>query len=324
MTTDSKRLQQVLKNLLSNAFKFTDQGGVCLRVYRASEGWSVGTSGPERHASRGRVRGLRIPASASRRRSSGSSSKRFSRPTPARTGDTAAPVSGWRSAASCRTCLAAKYSCAATRDWAAPLRCSCRSSTPDRRAWDGSNRPCRRYPPKPRLWCRRGSGAGRVSIPDDRQTVTPNDAVLLIVEDDPHYARILADLAHDQGLKALIAMRGSEALALAREYQPTAISLDIFLPDMLGWTVLSQLKQDPVTRHIPVQVVTLDEDRQHGLARGAFAFLRQAEHDRGSRSRAVADHGLREAAAEAAADRRGQPGGTARNRRASRPRPMSI
>ena len=114
-----------------------------------------------------------------------------------------------------------------------------------------------------------------VSIPDDRQTVTPNDAVLLIVEDDPHYARILADLAHDQGLKALIAMRGSEALALAREYQPTAISLDIFLPDMLGWTVLSQLKQDPVTRHIPVQVVTLDEDRQHSLARGAFAFLRK-------------------------------------------------
>ena len=68
-------------------------------------------------------------------------------------------------------------------------------------------------------------------------------------------------------------MRGAEALALAREYRPTAISLDVFLPDMLGWTVLSQLKQDPATRHIPVQIVTLDEDRQHGLARGAFAFM---------------------------------------------------
>ena len=54
---------------------------------------------------------------------------------------------------------------------------------------------------------------------------------------------------------------------------PTAISLDVFLPDMLGWTVLSQLKQDPTTRHIPVQIVTLDEDRQHGLARGAFSFM---------------------------------------------------
>ena len=110
-------------------------------------------------------------------------------------------------------------------------------------------------------------------MPDDRHSIEPGDAVLLIVEDDPHYARVLVDLAHDQGLKVLVAMRGADALALAREYQPTAVSLDVFLPDMLGWTVLSQLKQDPATRHIPVQIVTLDEDRQHGLARGAFSFI---------------------------------------------------
>ena len=60
---------------------------------------------------------------------------------------------------------------------------------------------------------------------------------------------------------------------MAREYHPTAVSLDVFLPDMLGWTVLSHLKQDPATRHIPVQMLTLDEDRQHGLARGAFSFV---------------------------------------------------
>ena len=108
---------------------------------------------------------------------------------------------------------------------------------------------------------------------DDRAHVTPNDAVLLIVEDDPHYARILVDLARDVGLKVLVASRGGDALTLAREYSPLAISLDVFLPDMLGWAVLSQLKQDPRTRHIPVQIVTLDEDRQHGLAGGAFAFV---------------------------------------------------
>jgi CheY-like chemotaxis protein len=99
------------------------------------------------------------------------------------------------------------------------------------------------------------------------------DAVLLIVEDDPHYARILVDQAHAQGFKVLVAARGGDALSLAREFKPTAISLDVFLPDMLGWTVLSQLKQDPLMRHIPVQIVTNDEDRQHGLARGAFSFL---------------------------------------------------
>jgi CheY-like chemotaxis protein len=68
-------------------------------------------------------------------------------------------------------------------------------------------------------------------------------------------------------------MRGIDALALAEAFRPTAVSLDVFLPDMLGWTVLSQLKQNPLTRHIPVQIITLDEDRQHGLARGAFSFV---------------------------------------------------
>src|SRR5262249_37656975 len=99
------------------------------------------------------------------------------------------------------------------------------------------------------------------------------DAILLIVEDDPHYARIMVDLARGKGFKTLLAMRGEDALDLAKQYQPTAVSLDIYLPDMLGWNVLSQIKQNPLTRHIPVQIVTLDEDRHHGLARGAFAFV---------------------------------------------------
>jgi CheY-like chemotaxis protein len=111
------------------------------------------------------------------------------------------------------------------------------------------------------------------TVADDRDRVQPGDLTLLIVEDDPHYARILVDLAHAKGLKVLVAMRGADALALARQFHPTAVSLDVFLPDMLGWTVLSQLKQDPEMRHIPVQILTLDEDRRHGLARGAFSFI---------------------------------------------------
>ncbi len=83
----------------------------------------------------------------------------------------------------------------------------------------------------------------------------------------------MIDLARHNGFKTLLAMRGDDALELAKQYQPTAVSLDVFLPDMLGWNVLSQLKQNPLTRHIPVQIITLDEDRQHGLARGAFSFI---------------------------------------------------
>src|SRR5205814_2748115 len=73
--------------------------------------------------------------------------------------------------------------------------------------------------------------------------------------------------------KVVGASRGAEALHLAKQFQPAAVSLDVFLPDMLGWTVLSQLKHNPLTRHIPVQIITLDEDRQHALARGAFSFV---------------------------------------------------
>jgi CheY-like chemotaxis protein len=112
-------------------------------------------------------------------------------------------------------------------------------------------------------------------IKDDRGEIAPGDSVLLIVEDDTHYARVLVDLARDNGFKVLLASRGEDALELAEQFRPTAISLDVFLPDMLGWTVLSQLKQNPATRHIPVQIITLDDDKQHGLARGAFAFVKK-------------------------------------------------
>src|SRR5205823_2173963 len=71
-------------------------------------------------------------------------------------------------------------------------------------------------------------------IPDDRVAIEPGDPILLIVEDDPHYARVMVDLARDKGFKVLVAMRGNDALDLARQYQPSAVSLDVFLPDMLG------------------------------------------------------------------------------------------
>jgi CheY-like chemotaxis protein len=111
------------------------------------------------------------------------------------------------------------------------------------------------------------------AISDDRHELQPGDSILLIVEDDPHYGRVLVDLAHEKEFKVVVANTGAQALELAKQYQPTAVSLDVFLPDMLGWSVLSQLKQNPLTRHIPVQIITLDEDKQHGLARGAFSFV---------------------------------------------------
>jgi CheY-like chemotaxis protein len=94
-----------------------------------------------------------------------------------------------------------------------------------------------------------------------------------VVEDDARYATVLRDHARSRGFKVLVANRGADALRLVRDYKPTAISLDIFLPDMLGWTVLARLKQDSSTRHIPVQIVTVEEERHHSIERGAFSYL---------------------------------------------------
>jgi CheY-like chemotaxis protein len=108
---------------------------------------------------------------------------------------------------------------------------------------------------------------------DDRDGIAPGDHVLLIVDDDPHYARVLLGLARDKGFKGVVASRGQTAIRLARDLRPTAITLDVFLPDMLGWTVLNNLKLDPSTRHIPVQMISVEEERQHGLSHGAFAYM---------------------------------------------------
>jgi len=99
------------------------------------------------------------------------------------------------------------------------------------------------------------------------------DAVMLIVDDDPHYAPVLLALARAKGFKGVIARNGQQALQFARQFRPAAITLDIFLPDMLGWTVLNNLKLDPATRHIPVQIISLEEDLPYALAHGAFGCL---------------------------------------------------
>jgi CheY-like chemotaxis protein len=110
-------------------------------------------------------------------------------------------------------------------------------------------------------------------IPDDRDSIEEGDLSMLIVEDDAHYAQILLEMARERGFKGIVADTGQAGLALAREHAPTAITLDVFLPDMLGWTMLNHLKRDLGTRHIPVQMLSVEEQRQHGLSHGAFTYL---------------------------------------------------
>ncbi len=271
VVTDSKRLQQVLKNLLSNAFKFTEVGGVRLAVSVAKGGWS------EDHPVLGKAAavvafevsdsGIGIPLEKQRiifeafQQADAGTSRKY--------GGTGLGL-------------------AISRELASLL-----GGEIQLRSAPGRGSTFTLYLPQTYVGPSGASSAANErkspsvaaplplsvvehpieKIPDDRENLLPHDAILLIVEDDPHYARVLCDLARDKGFKVLVANRGSEALQLAQEYHPTAVSLDVFLPDMLGWTVLNHLKQDPATRHIPVQMLTLDEDRHHGLARGAFSFV---------------------------------------------------
>jgi HAMP domain-containing protein/CheY-like chemotaxis protein/signal transduction histidine kinase len=270
LTTDSKRLQQVLKNLLSNAFKFTAQGGVRLKVAEVQSGWNadhaVLNQAPTVVAFEVSDSGIGIPQEKQKvifeafMQADASTSRKY--------GGTGLGLAISRELSNLlggEIQLRSAPNMGSTFTLYLPLRYVGPSTAPKPAAAPAQAMHAPIVPALPERPIE--------AIPDDRLEIRPGDSILLIVEDDPHYARIMVDLAREKGFKVLVAARGIDALELAKQYQPTAVSLDVFLPDMLGWTVLSQLKQNPLTRHIPVQIITLDEDRQHGMARGAFSFV---------------------------------------------------
>ncbi len=272
-TSDAKRLQQILKNLLSNAFKFTAHGQVSMSVRRVESGWSpdhpVLSSGGSAIAFMVSDSGIGIAPEKQKlifeafQQADAGTSRKY--------GGTGLGL-------------------AISRELAALLGGEIRLiSKPDQGSTFTLYLPLAYTGP---IYRTIGAGAGSPAtvqvrpqmqvlavamseevVTDDRDDVRGGDNVMLIVEDDPHYARILLGIARGRGWKGIVANRGQAALALAREYIPTAITLDVFLPDMLGWTVLNNLKLDGRTRHIPVQILSVEEERQHGLAHGAFSYL---------------------------------------------------
>jgi len=112
-------------------------------------------------------------------------------------------------------------------------------------------------------------------LDDDRDDIRPHDRVVLIIEDDATFARILLGLARDRGFKGLMACTGADGVALARQFVPDAITLDIGLPDVDGWALLDRLKKDPATKAIPVHVISGEEQWQKALDSGAFAHLKK-------------------------------------------------
>jgi CheY-like chemotaxis protein/HAMP domain-containing protein len=271
LVTDSKRVQQILKNLLSNAFKFTQEGVIRLNVSAPQPGWT--TDHPILSAASRVVAlevtdtGIGIPPDKQKiifeafQQADASTSRKY--------GGTGLGLAISRELA---TLLGGEIQLTSTPGKGSSFILYLPQS------YAASPQPIPRSDYAEMQLKLTGalhatSVAAMEPVEDDREIIQPGDPVLLIVEDDAHYAGIIADLAHDNGFKVLIARRGAEAIALATEYTPSGITLDVFLPDMLGWAILSQLKQNPTTRHIPTMMITLEENKRYGLARGAFSFL---------------------------------------------------
>jgi CheY-like chemotaxis protein/signal transduction histidine kinase/HAMP domain-containing protein len=269
INTDSKRLLQIVKNLLSNAFKFTEKGGVSLHASVAESGWSpdhpVLSKSPMVVALEVTDSGIGI--SAEKQKIVFEAFQQADAGTARKYGGTGLGLAISRELAGVlggEIRLESKPGVGSTFTLYLPLTYT---APPDRKPGGLSqSTEAIRSAAMPLLHLAE-------EVEDDRAILRPGELSLLIVEDDLHYAGVLRDMARMAGFRALVAQRGADALRLAADYHPTAITLDIFLPDMLGWTVLARLKQSPDTRHIPVQIVTIEEERHHSMERGAYSYL---------------------------------------------------
>ncbi|SFK62488.1 response regulator, partial [Caulobacter sp. UNC279MFTsu5.1] len=274
MYTDDKRLQQVIKNLLSNAFKFTQAGSVRLTIARAEDGWA---SGNDHLNKAGQVlafsvedTGIGIPEDKQRiifeafQQADGTTSRKYggtglglsiSREITRLLGGELRVVSTPGQGSIFTLYLPLNFSPAAQSQSIQPLR--------------PATSPVQTF----RLsTTEAGSVEPAETVVDDREQVEPGDAVVLIVEDDTRFASILLSLVRDSGFKGVVTGEGSAVPSLARRFSPDAIMLDIGLPDMDGLALLDLLKRTPDTRHIPVQVISADDHGGLGLSMGAFGF----------------------------------------------------
>jgi HAMP domain-containing protein/CheY-like chemotaxis protein len=284
LDTDDMRLRQVLRNLLSNAMKFTERGRVKLRVYRAASdviGFAVSDSG------------IGIPKDKQRlifeafQQADGSTSRKYggtglglaiSREIAGLLGGDLRVESSVGTGSTFTLFLPAVYAVQVRESrrtsLPAPLIAAATAiaqefaALPPAHDDHASQSAIKELPTAPATPLTR-------SVPDDYESLEPGDRVLLVIEDDLTFAATLLEMGRQSGFKGVVATTGIQALELARAVKPDAITLDLRLPDIDGWVLLDRLKHDPATRHIPVNVISgLDEERR-SLQYGALGFLQK-------------------------------------------------
>jgi CheY-like chemotaxis protein/signal transduction histidine kinase len=295
MNTDVKRLQQVVKNLLSNAFKFTERGRVDMKIAMAKSGWSPSQNmlNRSRHVIAFSVTDTGIGIHPDKQQLIFEAFQQADGTTSRKYGGTGLGLSISREIARLlggEIRLSSTPGEGSTFTLYLPLDYKPLPQTkkyeesmllpgPDGRQTprDGSSTDIlprdewatrltdreipRNAPPKP------------APVADDRDSIKEGDQIVMIVEDDANFSYLLLDVARSKGFKAIVVPWGNSVMTLAREYQPDAITLDLHLPDMDGWSVLARLKEDASTRHIPVHIISVDEEKDRGLRQGALSFI---------------------------------------------------
>ena len=274
--TDPRRLQQVLKNLLSNAFKFTERGSVTVRVSQpdparmsfAIADTGIGVPADKREMIFGAFQ--QGDAGTSRKYGGTGLGLSISRELAGLLGGTLALTDSGERGSTFTLNIPVQLSRDARLPAASPA-----TSAPSRvRAETPSNS----VPAKPEL--------DPQGIPDDRGSLQEGDLVLLIIEDDRAFAELVRDFAREKGFKAVVARNAAQGMALARQIAPAAVTLDLHLPDNDGWVVLDRLKHDPKTRHVPIHIISVDEERGRSLKLGAVSYIQKPA------TRETLDHAL--------------------------------
>jgi signal transduction histidine kinase/DNA-binding response OmpR family regulator/CHASE3 domain sensor protein len=264
LETDKMRLEQILKNLLSNAFKFTQRGSVTLQV-------RPGATRQQVIEFVVRDTGIGIPedkhqlifeafqqADGSTRRKYGgtglglSISRELSRLLGGEIVLHSQPEQGSEFIVSVPVFKVEGVTASAVSGGAAV-----------RNAAVAANEPVPVFT----------LSEAPVEIPDDRHGLQPDDKILLIVEDDTFFAQGLLDFSRKKGYKGIVAVSGDTAIRMARQYRPMGILLDIQLPVKNGWEVMEELKKDPQTRPIPVHIISSFEVKNESLMKGAVNFM---------------------------------------------------
>jgi len=279
MLTDIKRMQQIIKNLLSNAFKFTHEGSVLLSIAPAAGGWSAENAdladADQVIAFSVSDTGIGISADKQQiifeafQQADGSTSRKYggtglglaiSRELSKLLGGEIRLVSTPGEGSTFTLYLPIAHAARMSR---AP-----RPTHPEMRA-----APVLKVVPVAPLYADDAATESRNEADDDRADIQPGDRTFLIVENDLAFAKLLLESARRQGFKGLVSATAGAAISLIKEYTPTMVSLDIFLPDMPGWRVLDRLKADLSARHIPICIVSTDDSRDRALASGAIGFI---------------------------------------------------